>query len=69
MRIKIVCSECGSDDVCRDAWAVGDVESQTWDLGPVFDQGFCQACDCERSLDEVALAVDELRSMGGAAEA
>jgi hypothetical protein len=68
VRIKIVCSECGSDDVFRDAWAVWNVESQDWELGTVFDQGFCDACGREQSLEEVAVAVDELRALGDSAE-
>jgi len=53
MRINIICSECGSEDVYRDAWAGWDVEGQRWELAAVFDQGFCHSCECERSLDEV----------------
>jgi hypothetical protein len=55
-RIRIVCSWCGSADVSRDAWASWDVEEQDWVLGAVFDQGFCQACECERGLEERIIA-------------
>lgn len=51
-RIQIVCSNCGSDDVRRDAWATWDEGAQDWTLGEVFDQGFCAACDGEAHLDE-----------------
>lgn len=51
-RMQIVCSWCGSADVSRDAWASWDVGKQAWVLGAVFDDGFCHACECERSLEE-----------------
>jgi hypothetical protein len=51
-KIKIVCSHCGSDDVRRDAYAEWNVDAQTWELGTVFDQGYCEACGGEASLDE-----------------
>lgn len=50
--IKIVCSDCGSENVMRDAWAVWNAETQEWELGSVFDQGFCDDCQCESSLEE-----------------
>ena len=53
MRIKIVCSKCKSENVMRDAWAVWDVATQEWVLGSVFDQGFCDTCEGEESLEEV----------------
>jgi hypothetical protein len=67
MRINIVCSECGSDDVRRDAWAAWDVEGQCWELAAVFDQGFCEACECERSLDEVRVQTPPTPEEGVAA--
>lgn len=51
--IKIVCSDCGSEDVGRDAWAEWDFASQEWVIRNVFDQAYCFACDCERTLTEV----------------
>lgn len=54
-RITIVCAECGSDDVRRDAWGEWDVENQCWELGTVFDQGYCESCGGEASLDEKEL--------------
>jgi hypothetical protein len=65
-RIRIVCSWCGSDNVLRDAWASWDVDKQDWVLGAVFDAGFCQACECERSLDEAGFG---MLSWGEAIEA
>ncbi|WP_454884772.1 hypothetical protein [Sphingomonas oryzagri] len=51
-RMRIVCAWCGSADVARDAWASWDVGKQDWVLVAVFDDGFCHACECERSLEE-----------------
>lgn len=71
-RINIVCSECGSDDVRRDAWACWDVEAQEWTLGEVFDQGFCAACDGEARLDAQEIGaepvVDPLTALNGLLE-
>lgn len=62
MKIKIVCGTCGSDNVRRDAWAEWCCDTQDWVLGTVFDQGHCEACEGEASLDEVPL--DETEGEG-----
>ena len=48
--IKMVCENCGSDDVWRDATAVWDYQAQLWDLGSMFQQEYCVACDCETHI-------------------
>jgi hypothetical protein len=55
-RIAIVCGNCGSDEVGRDAWANWDTREQTWVLGAVFDYGHCHRCDGDSRLVEVELA-------------
>lgn len=50
-----VCSECGSENVLKDAWASFDSESQKWVLDQVFDQGFCKDCDGECTINEKEL--------------
>jgi hypothetical protein len=55
-RYAMVCSECGSDEVSRDAWADWDVKNQECVLGAVFDYAHCHKCDCETSIIEVELA-------------
>jgi ribosomal protein L37AE/L43A len=51
-RTKPVCSHCGSDDVKADAYAVWDIEAQTWQVGDTYDKGaFCEACEGETRLD------------------
>lgn len=54
-RYAMVCSECGSDDISRDAWADWDTGKQEWVLGAVFDYGHCHKCEGESSLIEVEL--------------
>lgn len=58
-KIKIVCAECGSENVMRDAYACWNVERQEWELQCVFDQGYCDKCaetgDSEARLEEVVI--------------
>ena len=53
--VFIVCRDCGSQDVRRDAWAEWDAERQQWFLGALFDQGYCEACGEEATLEEKAM--------------
>lgn len=51
-RVKMVCRECGSEDVLADAYAEWNVELQQWEVQNVFDKGsFCQQCDGECRID------------------
>lgn len=54
-KIKIVCSHCGGENVMRDAYAAWNPETQQWELGNVFDQGYCEDCGGEATLDELPL--------------
>lgn len=60
MAITIVCKDCGSDDVSRDAWAGWDLERQDWVLQAVFDAGFCQRCEEEATLVERPVSITVL---------
>lgn len=51
-QIEIACKECDSLNVRRDAWAQWDVAAQSWVLGSVFDQGYCERCEGEARLIE-----------------
>jgi hypothetical protein len=53
----MVCSECGSTDVRRDAWAEWDHRKQDWVLGTVYDAGHCENCDGEARLEEEIAAI------------
>lgn len=53
--INIVCEECGSTDVHRDATAAWSTELQMWELCGIMDQGYCNDCDSEANLKEIPL--------------
>jgi hypothetical protein len=55
--IRIICPDCGGDNVSRDAFADWDFDTQAWVLGHVFDQGHCHDCGKEVSLDEEEVGV------------
>jgi hypothetical protein len=55
MVITYICSTCGSDDVCRDAWAEWSVKEQEWTLRSTYDDAHCERCECETRLIEVEL--------------
>lgn len=61
VKVQMVCSHCGSEDVKRDAWAEWDVEKQDWVLGQVFDHTHCDDCDGDTNLSEVVLDETRLR--------
>lgn len=60
MKIKIVCAECGGDDVRRDATAAWNVETQEWELCGVMDQGYCENEGAPCQGEEVSLDEEEL---------
>lgn len=54
-KLRMVCEECGSIDVSRDAWADWDVASQDWVLRTVFDYAHCHQCDGGTNIEELPL--------------
>lgn len=60
MKIKMVCSECGSEDVLADAWAEWDIDTQEWVLQTTFDEKFCPDCDCSCKVDEVEICLAQM---------
>jgi hypothetical protein len=59
MKTQMVCDECGGTNVKRDAYAVWCVETQQWELaGDPFDAAYCEDCDGECHIDEIA--IDEI---------
>jgi len=52
VRVKPVCSHCGSDDVRGDCYAAWNVDTQQWEIASdVFDKGaVCEPCEGETSL-------------------
>ena len=49
-RIKMRCPNCGSEAICKDAWASWDETNQRWELGGVYDHETC--IECEREGDD-----------------
>jgi len=49
MKVKKVCSACGSERIVRDAWVEWDEENQSWwnDVNNIFDYMFCLDCEEE----------------------
>jgi hypothetical protein len=55
-RFRMVCDECGSEDVLADAYAQWDIDQQDWVVANVFDKGaFCPDCDGDARIAEVEL--------------
>lgn len=50
---QMVCSNCGSTDVVRDAWAGWDPAQQTWVLSSVFDESYCNDCEASTSIESI----------------
>lgn len=51
--VRMVCEECSSEHVTRDAWAEWDADQQEWVLGAVYDYAFCHDCEAETHILEV----------------
>lgn len=50
-KVKMVCEDCGSDDVVADAYASWNVDTQKWEVDSIFDKGsYCNNCDKESYL-------------------
>lgn len=54
---QFVCSNCGSDDVRRDAWAIWNPHSGNWEAAELCDNAYCNACDGETRLKEVDITL------------
>lgn len=52
-KVRMVCRECGSDEVTRDAWAAWDADAQRWALSATFDYAFCHHCMTDAKIEEV----------------
>jgi hypothetical protein len=52
-RVKMVCSQCGSEDVFADAYAAWDADAQAWEVTQTFEKGgYCNKCDGETRIEE-----------------
>lgn len=54
-KVKMICSNCGSTNVWKDANARWNETTQKWELLNTFDNDYCEDCDGECSLDEKPL--------------
>ncbi|PWT88727.1 MAG: hypothetical protein C5B56_08310 [Proteobacteria bacterium] len=55
-RVRMVCSECDSEDVLADAYAQWDPMSQVWELVETFPKGaYCAGCGCGTRIEEQPL--------------
>ena len=48
-RVKMVCSNCGSDDVVKKAWVDWNPDTQGWEVEE-FGTGHCRNCDAVDSI-------------------
>ena len=46
-RIRMRCPRCGSEAICKDAWAAWNETTQKWELGGVYDHETCIHCEAE----------------------
>lgn len=52
IKVRMVCSTCGSDDVLCDAYATWNYHDQEWELSNCFDKGaYCNKCDGETRIE------------------
>ena len=51
-RRTMQCRHCESEDVYRDAYASWDIATQEWVLANVYDDAYCNKCECDTKLDE-----------------
>ncbi|WP_305097880.1 hypothetical protein [Croceibacterium aestuarii] len=51
-KVRMVCEDCGSEEVTRDAWAEWNVDMQHWQLGAVFDYAYCHRCQANAHIEE-----------------
>lgn len=52
-KVRMVCSQCGSEEVLADAYAQWNVGSQQWEIVETFEKGaYCSKCDSETRIEE-----------------
>jgi hypothetical protein len=54
---KLVCSECGTDDILMDAYARWDVETQQFELNSTHEETSCQNEDCDAQVNGYSTGV------------
>ena len=56
MKVRMVCDNCGSEDVLRDAFAKWDYDSQEWIFNSTLDTTSCNTCGEEDCVEEKAVS-------------
>lgn len=52
-KYRMICKDCGSDDVVADAYASWNVDTQSWEVSGVYDKdNYCNNCDEEKKYLE-----------------
>jgi hypothetical protein len=52
-KLKMVCAECGSEDVLADAYVGWNKEAQGWEIANVFGKGdYCNNCEGECRIEQ-----------------
>ena len=54
-RIMVCCATCGGENVVRDAAALWNPVGQVWVLGDVYDEAYCDDCECDVAIVERTL--------------
>lgn len=54
-KVRMVCENCGSEDVYRDALTSWDIETQEWTIAGTLDSNGCNTCGEEDCIDGVAI--------------
>lgn len=44
---KIICAQCGSEEIAKDAFATWNFQNQEWELHSTYDTTKCLNEDCE----------------------
>lgn len=52
-KTKMVCSDCGSEEVLFDAWARWNYEKQEFELDSTFENTHCEKCEGECSVNGI----------------
>ena len=58
-KVRMVCSECGSENVVVDAYASWNFDTQEWEVASTHDKGsYCEDCDDEVYIDSKEVETD-----------
>lgn len=55
IKVKKVCSHCGSEEIVFDAWSAWNEDKQQFELKQVFDNVFCEYCQGETKEKEIVI--------------